>query len=235
MITLQTITTIELSSICNLSCKYCINRLLVKDPERKPGIMKDEIFDMALFWLQALVMRGTQKEVNLNGNGESCLDPKLCERIRRVKKIMGPGRQVGMCTNGANMTPDLARDLKASGIDRVDLSPHSPWHARRAVSMMSDAGIKGIINWGSIVMSHNWAGQLEPENAIECRLQNPCDPLIQGRGYILSEGNVTPCCYDFRNLGVFGHVLDNDLLSREIRPYELCGTCHQVIPPGIKD
>lgn len=234
MTTLQTITTIELSSSCNLSCKYCINRLLVKDSARTPGIMIDDVFDAALAWLEVLVKRGTQREVNLNGNGESCLDPKLCERIRKVKNVMGDGR-VAMCTNGVNMTPELALKIKASGIDRMDLSPHSPWHARRAVLAMADAGISGTINWGSIVFSHNWAGQLEPENSIDCRFEIPCDPLIEGRGYVQSEGYVTPCCYDYRNLGVFGHVFDNELLGREIKPYELCRTCHQIIPNDILD
>lgn len=223
---LKTITTIELSSICNLECRYCINRLLVKHPARNPGIMSDEVFEQSLKVLEVLCRRGTQKEVNMNGNGESCLDPKLCDRIRAVREIVGD-RQVALSTNGLNMTPELAKNLKDSGIDRVDISPHSPFHVRRAVIMMSDAGLVGIVNMGPMIMSHNYAGQLEPENSIEVRFDLRCDPLLEGRGYIQSEGNVTPCCFDYRNLGVFGTVFDEDLFEREIRPFELCKTCHQ--------
>ena len=232
MITLKTITTIELANVCNLQCKYCVNRKLVVHPNRKPGIMTDEIFEASLIWLSRLCDQDTQREVNLNGTGESCLDPKLITRIRRVKDIMG-ARPVQFCTNGVNMTDVLARQLAGSGIDRVDLSPHSAYHARKAVQAMSRAGIKGIVSMGSILYPHNWAGQLEPEHSVECNIDIPCDPIIEGRGYIQKEGDVTPCCYDYRSLGVFGHVLDDDLLNREIKPYSLCYQCHQTIPIEI--
>ena len=233
MITLKTITTIELSNACNLSCRYCINRLMRKSGVRDIGIMSDETFERCLYWLDILCRHGTQKEVNLNGNGESCLDPKLPERIRAVKDVVGE-RRVCMCTNGVNMTEDLAFRIKDAGIDQLDLSPHSPYHARKAVIMMyGKAGLPGIVNGGSILTSHNWAGQLEPENSVDMIYTSRCDPLIEGRGYIQKEGNVSPCCYDYRNLGTFGTVYDNDLLQKEIKPYILCKTCHQKIPEEI--
>jgi len=232
MITLKTITTIELSSVCNLACKYCINRLLVKHPDRDAGIMTNSVFERSLHWLKILCDRGTQQEINLNGNGESCLDPDLTERIKRVRAVVDD-RRVCFSTNGVNMTRGLAKDLKDSGIDQIDLSIHSPFHVRRSAYIMHNAGLKGVVNLGAVLYSHNWAGQLEPENSIDVKLKIQCDPLIDGRGYIQSEGNVTPCCYDYRNLGVFGHVFDDDLLKREIKPYELCETCHQTIPEYI--
>ncbi len=54
-----------------------------------------------------------------------------------------------------------------------------------------------------------------------------CDPLIDGRAYVQSEGDVVPCCYDYRNLGRIGHVFDQDILERELKPFALCETCHQ--------
>jgi MoaA/NifB/PqqE/SkfB family radical SAM enzyme len=91
MITLRTITTIELSNACSLSCPYCVNRLMRKHG-REYGIMDEATFERSLYWLQMLCDLGTQKEVNLNGNGESLLDPQIPERIRRVKDIMGERR-----------------------------------------------------------------------------------------------------------------------------------------------
>lgn len=239
MITLKTITTIELSNICNLECKYCINRLLVKHPKREPGIMSDDVFEKTLFWLDILCRRGTQKEINLNGNGESCLDAQLSKRIRAVKNVVGD-RKVNMCTNGVNMTLDLARALKESGLDQLDISPHSAFETRRACQFMLNGGWAGhsMINFGIFSATHNWCKQLEPENQVETHLDIAglkCDPLIEGRGYVLKEGNVTPCCYDYRNLGVFGNVFDGELLSKPIKPYILCETCHQRIPQEIKE
>lgn len=230
MITLQTITTIELSNICNLQCSYCINRLLVRHPARTPGIMSDAVFNTALTLLERLCERGTQAEVNLNGNGESCLDPQLPARAARVKEIMG-ARTVQLCTNGLNMTPELARELKASGIDRVDLSLHSPYHTRRARAILRAADMPHGINTGPLVASHNWAGQLEDEHRVPIDFIIGCDPLREGRGYIQAEGAITPCCYDYRNLGAFSSVFDDDVLDRPLRRFALCRTCHQQIDP----
>jgi len=232
LITLKTITTIELSNICNLKCQYCINRLLVKHPSRKPGIMTDWVFDKTLELLQELVNRGTQNEVNMNGDGESFLDPQLIKRVKRTKEVIG-SRHVCMCTNGVNMTYEVCKGLKDAGMDQLDLSPHSVPHARKAAQIMMQVGIPGVINDGIITHSHNWAGQLEPENQIECRVNLLCFPLMEGRGYVLTEGNITPCCYDYRNLGVFGSVFDDDILDHPIRPFELCKTCHQKIPAEL--
>jgi len=230
MITLKTITTIELSSKCNLQCLYCVNRLIAKNSDRTPCVMTDEVFAKSLYWLDKLCKAGTQKEVNLNGNGESTLDPKLIERIGMVRGVVGNERRVSFCTNGVNMTPELAHNLKGSGINGIDISPHSPYHARKAISYLVDAGHTVLCTPGAIVQTHNWAGQLEPIHTVNCRLVIRCDPLIEGRGYIQSEGTLSPCCYDYRNLGQFGTVFDDDLLEREIKPYELCKTCHQQIP-----
>ena len=228
MTTLQTITTIELSSICNLACSYCVNRLLVKHPERDPGIMTDEIFERSLYWLKRLCERGTQREVHLNGNGESLLDPNIIERAKTVKALMGE-RYVGLCTNGLKLSQEMAYKLKDTGIN-VDLSVHSPEHARFAVQYHKKAGLQGVVNPGVIIMPHNWADQLEPENSVDVDFVTQCDPLMEGRGYISSEGYVSPCCYDYQLIGAFGHVNDPDLLELPITDYKLCRTCHQKIP-----
>lgn len=230
---LKTITTIELSSLCNLLCSYCVNRLLVKTPIRAPGIMGASVFDLSLNILRNLCLAGTQQEVNLNGNGESTLDEQLIERIKKTKEVVG-SRTVTFCTNGVNMTATLAKGLRGSGLDMISLSPHSPFHARRAAHIMVDNGLMPYVNFGAICASHNWAGQLEPENSIDCKLSNDCKPLEEGRGYISSEGCISPCCYDYKLLGVFGHVLDDDILEKEISPYSLCHTCHQKINKALQ-
>ena len=99
MITLKTITTLELSSLCNLSCRYCVNRMM-RWHGRTPQIMSDEVFVASLDWLRRLCDLGTQREVNLNGNGESLLDPQIIERTAAVIKVMG-SRQVSYRTRGS--------------------------------------------------------------------------------------------------------------------------------------
>ena len=230
-----TITTIELSSLCNLKCEYCINRMLIKDPARNAGIMTDAVFERCVEIVKKLSDQGTQKELNLNGNGESLLDPQLVERIARLRETLGADMQIQLSTNATLLTPQLAADLKKAGIDRIDLSPHKPAAVRFAVCYLLTNGIKGVINTGPMFVSHNWARQLEPENCIPIEPPGKrCDPLIDGRAYIQSEGDVVPCCYDYRNLGKIGHVFDDDILERELKPFELCEQCHQILPDGLK-
>lgn len=228
---IKTITTLELSSFCNLACKYCINRLLVKHKNRKPGIMTDAVFERCVEIVKQLSDQGTQKELNLNGNGESLLDPQLVKRIAAIRKKVDGKLHIQLSTNGVLLTPSLAADLKQAGINRLDLSMHSPMHARRARDAIIGAGLQGIPTIGPISGAHNWAGQLEPEH---CTKYEPrgvrCDPLIEGRAYIQSEGDVVPCCYDYRNLGKIGHVFNDDILERELKPFALCERCHQIIP-----
>jgi hypothetical protein len=207
---------------------------MVNEPARRPGLMTQEVFSATCNILQKLCDNGTQREVNMNGNGESLLDFRLIERIKTVREIVGPDRHIGLSTNGVLVDKNIAKEFVKSGLTQLDISPHMPYFARRAAHTMHEAGMKkGQVSFGCIVMSHNWAGQLEPEHQINCVLHDYCLPLIEGRGYVLSEGNITPCCYDYRNLGVYGTVFDDDILERSIKPYELCHTCHQQIPPFI--
>jgi hypothetical protein len=233
---LQTITTIELSSICNLACLYCVNRLMVGTARRLPMIMSESVFKRCLHWLDKLCAAGTQQEINLNGNGESCLDPELPKRIRRVREVVGPERKVQLSTNGVNMSAELALKLSQSGVSQVHVSTHQPHYARRAAGLLVRAGVAGAFTYGPTMAPHNWAGQLESENEASAAFlpaAMPCHPLIEGRGYVQAEGDVVPCCYDYRNLGRFGHVNDEDLDQKEIKRFALCDTCHQIIPEDV--
>jgi hypothetical protein len=230
---LQTVTTLELSTKCNLSCEYCINRLLEINADRTPMIMPDDVFNASCVIIEQLCKNGTQREINLNGNGESLLDPQLIKRIGIIREIVGKERFVGLSTNGTLVTPEIASQLANAGLSQIDVSPHLPYAARKAANLLFEAGMKVHVNFGPITMSHNWANQIEPEYRIKCKIHNQCDPLIEGRGYILAEGNITACCYDYRNLGIFGTVYALDILSRPIKPYALCKSCHQTIPEYI--
>ena len=219
--------------MCQLKCRYCVNRLIRKEPTREYGIMNDATLDATLSILKTLVDRGTQAEVNMNGNGESCIDTRLPKRIRAVKDIVGNDRTVQFCTNGVNMTRELAGKLKDSGVDRIDISIHDIFHARKCADIFEEFQINGLFAAGALMSPHDWAGQMEPENRLKVRAKAKCDPLIEGRAYVQSEGTISPCCYDFRNLGTIGTVFDENILERFVRPYELCHSCHQIIPDNI--
>jgi hypothetical protein len=193
--------------------------------------MSQEVFEASIKLLKVLVDRGTQKELNLNGNGESLLDSRLLTRIARLRCELGKDIILQFSTNGILLNPSMAASLKKTGINRVDLSAHNPAAARKARCYFIAAKMNGIVTNGPVSGAHNWAGQLEPENSVPILpVGLPCDPLIEGRAYIQSEGDIVPCCYDYRNLGKFTHVFDGQALEREMKPFLLCESCHQVIP-----
>jgi hypothetical protein len=233
MITLKTITTIELSNDCQLACRYCINKDMERKARRERQIMSDEVLGASMQWVSKLLAAGTQQEVNLNGNGESFLDPLLLHRIRHMREVFGKEIRISLSTNGLIMSDDTARKLKDSGLSDISVSVHRAEAARKAGQVLATNGVKGTFNFGAINQPHNWAGQLDPEMSCRILPNIDCHPLMEGRGYISVEGNVSPCCYDYRFLGVFGTVFDADLLEHEIKPYSLCATCHQKIPDDI--
>lgn len=234
MIKLQTITGIELSNLCNLKCSYCINKDIVKSSVRDVGLMSDDTFNATTIILEQLVKRGTQQEIWMNGNGESLLDLQVVNRVQIVKRIVG-NLQVGISTNGFLMSDEIAAGLKAAGIDRVDISSHVLDAAIQAQRICMKNGIKAGISTGVIFSNHNWAGQVDNLKPNPNLSNVTCKPLLEGRGYVQKEGSISPCCYDYRNLGAFGTVFDADILDRVIKPFELCETCHQQIPAIIKE
>jgi len=232
MAKLNTINTIELSSLCNLTCSYCIQGQLKDSRERKAGLMPEDVFTASLGILKQLVERGTQREINLNGNGESLLHPDLIEYVRKVKEIAGPERQVRLTSNGLVLTQGIALALKDAGLDQLDLSVHSPKHVRQAVQIVRQVGLPGVLAVGAVMYPHDWAGQVD-DGVKYIGEPVPCSPLVDGYGYIQSDGNISPCCYDFRHLGTFGTVFDADILDREYGMYALCDTCHQGVPADV--
>lgn len=230
----NTINTLELSNICNLKCNYCVNKFIKDHPNRTSCIMSSDVFEASLKLIYYFCNKGTQREINVNGTGESTLDPDLIYRIKAVRNILGPHQQIVFSTNGVTMNIDLASQLAETGITRVDLSTHNMEAARRAAGILNASGLKGVITIGPAWPGHNWAGQLEPEYSLNNVQPLVCTPLSEGRGYVSAEGYVSPCCYDYRLLGAYGHVFDDDITEKEVKPYKLCHTCHQVIDVDIQ-
>lgn len=232
MAKIKTINTIELSSLCNLSCSYCIQPQLKDYEGRKAQLMSMETFEAALRILKKTVEAGTQAEVNLNGNGESLLHPDLVEMVKGVREVVGPERVVKLTSNGLLLTPAIARALNEAGLSALDISIHSPKHVRQAVHVLRGVPMNGTLAIGAVLYPHDWAGQVD-DGVKYCGAAIPCDPLMAGYAYIQAEGTISPCCYDYRNLGTFGTVHDEDIMDREYGRYALCDSCHQMVPGNV--
>ncbi|MDO5845610.1 MAG: GTP 3',8-cyclase MoaA [Methanocorpusculum sp.] len=104
-----------LTSACNLRCIYChhegeeVNGCVRAD--RSYTMSKDEIIEV----LNALAPLGI-RTLKLTG-GEPTLRPDLIDIIRAVPE----GIEVSMTTNGTRLR-EMAKDLKAAGLARVNIS-----------------------------------------------------------------------------------------------------------------
>lgn len=120
---------IETIAACNRSCSYCT----VGKPEFKVSrtkfAMSDLTYEKVLSDLKDLPRKGSTHGFNgalfLNAYGEPMLDKKIVTRVALAGKYL-PEAKIGLFSNGDFLTEDLFRQLAASGIDEVVLTPHDP-------------------------------------------------------------------------------------------------------------
>lgn len=108
---------ISLTDRCSLRCTYCMPAEGVPWLAKPSMLTTDELVRVAA----VAVARGV-REIRLTG-GEPLLRPDVVDVVRRLAALEGPsGRpEVSMTTNGLRM-PELARDLRAAGLARVNVS-----------------------------------------------------------------------------------------------------------------
>ncbi len=102
---------VELTSACNYRCIMCPNKDL---PKAQKGNM-----DFALY--RSIIDQAADFgcEINLAHRGESMLHPRLTDAIAYAKER---GLYTRLHTNGSLLTEESARDIVASGLDRLSFS-----------------------------------------------------------------------------------------------------------------
>ena len=219
---INTVNTIEVSSVCNLACIYCPVRLQAK--YRKVGLMSLETFQKCMLWVDECVRRGTQKEVNIFGLGEPLLNPDLVEMVQIARQHIGT-RRLRFSTNGILLTPELAHELKEAGITDIGVSGHDPYHSAKAVQILRAEGIFDCLDQSAILTPHSWAGRVSWFESV----RYPC-PWVKGMCAIQWEGSISVCCMDAFAEGIIGQV---DNINRfdevDMKPYLRCQKCHQTL------
>jgi len=228
---LSTINSIEASSICDNKCDYCPAKEQGK--HRDTGYMSMDVFSKALEWVEWCARRGTQQELNLFGVGEPTLNPNIVQMCRLARHILPDSRELHFNTNGNTMTEELALDLKSAGITHIDVTLHvgyakNPKNVSKVIQILNEHGMMrpGGISVDPIIRPNNWAGQVDwPDSGI--RFQ--CPFLTKGQVMIMSNGDVTTCCIDAFGRGIVGNVFDSEPNDIELKPFDLCETCHSRI------
>lgn len=221
MFPIRTIHQIEMTSRCNLRCRYCAHPKMA----RAKLDMDDATYAKSLLWAQRL--RGG--ELNLAGIGESTMHPEFVRNVFLAREAIGEQTDLILATNGLLMDDALAQAIAPTRI-RVWVSLHRPEKAGPAVEALKRAGILAGVSGDPSIAAVDWAGQVNwfvstPQKGV------PCPWVKPGRVFILADGRVARCCFDATADDVIGTV-DDDLTHLQTAPYKLCATCHHDV--GVK-
>lgn len=212
---------IEVTSMCNLRCRYCPNPKM----KRPKGHMSMADFERAMDWVRFYVRKGTQVDINLAGTGESTLHPDFVEMVALARYVMGEHNNVIFATNGVGYDESLVRAVKPYR-PLVWVSLHRPEKAAAALHWWKNHGLFAGMSHDPVTNSNNWAGQVDWPHTQ--RYATACMWMRYGMAMVLSNGQITSCCLDAEGAGVLGHVSD-PIDSVKNRPYGLCKPCHQHI------
>lgn len=222
MLPIRAIHQIEMTSQCNLRCRYCVHP---KMPRAKMH-MDDATYTKALGWVKYFQSKRAHPELNLAGIGESTLHPEFVRNVFLAREAVGKYVAVVLATNGLLMTDELAHAI-APARPSVWVSLHRPERAGPAVEALKRAGILSGISADPSLAAVDWAGQVKwhvsaPKGA-------PCPWIQSSMVMVMADGRVTRCCFDSTGDGVIATV-DDDLSKHATSPWSLCATCHLSVP-----
>lgn len=222
---IQTINSIETSSICDNRCQYCPAPL--QDQYRHTGLMQMDVFKKTIALVKHFAEMGTQRELNLFGVGEPTLNPDIVSMVAYARQHVPPRIPLHLNTNGNVMTRHLAMSLKDAGITSIDVTGHKPKAAAQSVRLFTELGIPHRVSFDAVLAPNNWAGQVDWLEPIY-PTPYPCPWVLQGQVMVMSNGDVTRCCIDAFGRGVFATV-DDRLEDLDVTPFELCKSCHHTL------
>ena len=124
---------IEISSVCNFQCSYCVSRLNA----RKKGFMSPELFERIIRQLPDL----THYPVRLHVDGEPTLHPHFLQYGELLNSLRIP---FVLATNGSRLSPEL---LKLNMEVLISISPSQEEFRNRTTSLDYEAYLKRIVGY----------------------------------------------------------------------------------------
>ena len=220
---------IELSTRCNLRCKYCVH---FPELPRTKEDMSEDTFRQSLDLVQFYVRQGTQTELSLTGIGEAMLHPRFVEYTTRAREVIGPQRKLVITTNGLLLNEQMAVAL-APLKPLVFISLHRPEKAGPAIEIAKRHGIYAGFNESFATSAFDWAGSMKDRWFVSAP-KIPCEYLRSGWAVVLVDGRVATCCLDADGSSTVGTVWDNPE-TLMLKPWKSekgagCKACHMEVP-----
>lgn len=220
---------IEITSRCNLRCRYCVHPTMARAKE-------DMTWDL---WRRSLMVaillaqhRGlVRQELNIAGIGESTMHPLFLDMLSQALECCRPTFDVVLATNGLLVDDSLAQEMRQlvdshDGSLKVWVSLHRPEKAGPAVEALRRVGLLAGVSTDPALASVDWAGQLTWPVSTPAR-GGPCPWIRNGWGFVAANGDVLTCCFDGSGVSKVGTVWD-DPGTMMVQPYALCEKCHLV-------
>lgn len=209
---------IEITSRCNLACKYCPHPTLKRD---KVDISSNDFYS-AMRWVEYFNSKGTQSELALTGMGEALLHPDFMAMLEYARDCYDGF--LHFSTNGILFTEEIAKLSADLGV-KVFISAHRPELAGPAVALARKHNVLAGVNTSFIDSALDFAGTVKWENSAP---QQYCMYQKDGWGMVLSDGRINTCCWEPEGINTIGHVND-EIGSVEMKVMPGCRDCALLI------
>lgn len=208
---------IEITSRCNLRCRYCPSPNL----QRPKMDMSMDTFLAAMDLIRYFISKNTQhSELNLAGIGESTIHPDFLDYVQ-IARDTYPWGDLVLATNGVAFTEEMALALRSMRVG-VYVSLHRPERAGPAIELCRKYDLLRGVSADPSINSVDWAGQVKWHVSTNMK-KAKCYWVKNGWVMVMADGRLTTCSFDASGVGVVGTVKDRDC---EVKPYELCSKCH---------
>ena len=211
---------IEISTECNLRCKYCPHPKL----QREKTNMTLATYKKALEFVRYFNKFGNQDEVALTGMGEAILHPDFGLYVSMLRAVTD--QKITLSTNGLAFTEDHAEICAMYGV-KVFVSAHRPEKAGYAVELARKHGCYDAANGAAMISAFDWAGQVDYFVSAPATV---CKYVTEGWGVVLVDGRISSCCIDANGVQIIGDVFESAPDEIDNTGGSLCASCHMVIP-----